>query len=193
MDQNRVPIILLQKILFLLFGKNDYFISKTGGNFFSQTEIEGSETTPLITSPVQSMHRAYRMLAKQLCKKQWNGGSDRMIMNDIKIMKYCIKCRQKRIDHRIQNLLFKCKNPLDPDVLFQISIMPLLPASVVHGYLMSSGSKSGRKLINYHLYASGTRREIFMSYHRYFHLCLPFHLYFSEEECLLCDIVLTLS
>ena len=72
MDQNRVPIILLQKILFLLFGKNDYFISKTGGNFFSQTEIEGSETTPLITSPVQSMHRAYRMLAKQLCKKQLN-------------------------------------------------------------------------------------------------------------------------
>ena len=47
-----------------------------------------------------------------------------MIMNDIKIMKYCIKCRQKRIDHCIQNLLFKCKNPLDPDVLFQISICP---------------------------------------------------------------------
>ena len=179
--------------MFLLFGKNDYFICKTGGNLFSQTEIEGSETAPLITSPVQAMHRAYRMLAKQLCKKQWNGGSNRMIMDDIKIMEYCIKCRQKRIDHRIQNLLFKCKNPLDPDVLFQISIMPLLPASVVHGYLMSSGSKSGRKLINYHLYASGTRREIFMSYHRYFHLCLPFHLYFSEEECLLCDIVLTLS
>ncbi len=97
------------------------------------------------------MHRAYRMLAKQLCKKQWNGGTDRMIMDDIKIMEYCIKCRQKRIDHGIQNLLFKCKNPLDPDALFQISIMPLLPASVVHGYLMPSGCKSGGKFINYHL------------------------------------------
>ena len=168
--------------MFLLFGKNDYFISKTGGNFFSQTEIEGSETTPLITSPVQSMHRAYRMLAKQLCKKQWNGGSNRMIMDDIKIMEYCIKCRQKRIDHRIQNLLFKCKNPLDPDVSFLINIMSLLPASVVHGYLMPSGSKSGGKFINYHLYASGARREIFMSYHCNFHLCLPFHLYFFRRR-----------